>query len=75
MLAPGESLTLYGKKNRQPSAFASPRLDFSLRKYEILYLSDENGTVLEEIPIPDLGREDSDYVQDPFSGKFYECAG
>ena len=75
VLAPGESLTLYGKKNRLPSAFASPRLDFSLRKYETLYLSDENGTVLEEIPIPDLGREDSDYVRDPFSGEFYEWAG
>lgn len=72
VLGPGESLTLYGKKNRQTPAFASPRLDFSLRKYETLYLSDENGTVLEEITIPDLGWEGSDYVRDPFSGKFYE---
>ena len=74
VLAPGESLTLYGKKNRQMSAFAAPRLDFSLRKYETLYLSDESGTILENIPIPDMGREGSDYVRDPFSGKFYECA-
>ena len=72
VLAPGESLTLYGKKNRQTPALSALRLDFSLRKYETLYLSDESGTILEEIPIPDMGREDSDYVRDPFSGKFHE---
>ena len=71
-LAPGESITLYGKKSRPPIGTRAFPLSFNLRKEETLYLSDENSCVLEEILIPDMGREDTDYVRDPFSGKFYE---
>lgn len=74
ILAPGESIILYGKKSRPPIGTRAFPLNFNLRKGESLYLSDENGRVLEEIPIPDMGREDTDYVRDPFSGKFYEMS-
>lgn len=72
VLAPGETIVFYGKKNRRIQNNSAAPLGFNLRKEEILYLSDESGTVLEEIPIPDMGREDSDYVRNAFTGKFYE---
>lgn len=74
VLAPGESLVLYGKKNRQAPNNSALPLDFNLRKGETIYFSDETGAVLEEILIPGMGREDSDYVRDPFSGEFYEIS-
>lgn len=72
VLSPGGSLILYGKKSRPPAGREAFLLDFNLRKEETLYLSAEDGTILEEILIPDMGREDTDYVRDPFSGNFYE---
>lgn len=73
ILASGDVLTFYGKKNKQAGRAGIFPLDFNLRNYETLYLSDERGIILEEIPIPDMGREDSDYVRDLFSGTFYEA--
>ena len=72
VLSPGGSLILYGKNSRTTAGREAFLLDFNLRKEETLYLSAEDGTILEEILIPDMGREDTDYVRDPFSGNFYE---
>ncbi len=73
-LEPGETLTLYGRKNTLVHDMMPPRLHFNLKKGETLYFSDENGNILEEIPIPDMGRADSIYTRDPYTGKFQEIS-
>jgi len=72
-LAPGESYFLYGEKNTVSRSIGIAKLGFNLRKEEILYLSDEKGTIIEQLTIPDMARVDTFYVRNPFTGVFREC--
>lgn len=70
-LAPGETIIMYGSNNVLGHS-SGARLNFSLRKEETLYLSDENGTILESIKIPDMTREDTFYTKNLYTGKWKE---
>ena len=72
-LGAGQSITLYGSNNVLGHG-SGAKLDFSLRKYETLYLSDDNETILESILIPDMTREDTSYIKDLYTGKWTEVA-
>ena len=69
--ATGEKITMYGS-NHVLGHSSGARLNFSLRKEETLYLSDENGTILESIKIPDMTREDTFYTKNLYTGKWKE---
>lgn len=73
VLEGGKSYILYGSKNALSRSLGTPRLGFSLRKGETLYLSDENGNIIEQILIPDLARADTLYIRNPYTGTFREC--
>ena len=72
ILSSRESYFLYGEKNTAINALLAVKLGFNLRKEETLYLSDENGNILEEIWLPDMARVDTFYVRNPYTGKFIE---
>lgn len=72
-LSAGESYRLYGSKNVVSRSMGVAKLGFSLRKEETLYLSDENGNIIEQILIPDLARSDTSYIRNPYTGMFREC--
>jgi len=71
-LVPGESYYLYGEKNTAINSLLASKLGFNLRKEETLYLSDEQGNIIEEIFIPDMARTDTFYVRNPYTGLFIE---
>lgn len=73
VLEGGKSYILYGSKNALSRSLGSARLGFNLRKNETLYLSDENGNIIEQILIPDLARADTSYIRNPYTGAFREC--
>ena len=73
VLEGGKSYILYGSKNVLSRSLGSARLGFNLRKGETLYLSDENGNIIEQILIPDLARADTSYIRNPYTGAFREC--
>ena len=73
VLEGGKGYILYGSKNVLSRSLGSARLGFNLRKGETLYLSDENGNIIEQILIPDLARADTSYIRNPYTGAFREC--
>lgn len=71
-LAPGESFTMYGRKNQDTDAAFKPRMGFNLRTGETLIVSDSQGNTISHIVIPDMLEDGSVYQLDLFNGKYYE---
>ena len=71
-LAPGESFTMYGRKNQDKDASFKPRMGFNLRTGETLIVSDSQENTISHVVIPDMLEDGSVYQLDLFNGKYYE---
>lgn len=71
-LSSDDSVTLYGEKNEETNAVGQYRMTFNLSAGETLYLSDQDGNILEQITIPDMSEDTSWYVRNLMTGAYTE---
>lgn len=71
-LETGESITIYCENCSDETALGKPIVGFNIKAGEIITLSDRMGSIYSQIMIPDLGRKDSVYEMDFFTGEYRE---
>jgi len=71
-LGAGESITIYCENCSDETALGKPAVGFNVKAGETITLSDRTGRLYSQVVIPDLGRKDSVYEMDPFTGEYRE---